>query len=594
MTTIAIPAPQTDNPSWRRCPGCAMLLYARRLEGQCFVCPECGHHFRIAASTRLDLLLDPESVQPLDFSVAAWDALGFVDTMPYQTRLAKATSRTGLDEAAVAATGRIGGSPVVVVVLDFHFLGGSMGTAVGEIVTRAAEHALATRTPLLAVTASGGARMQEGCLSLMQMAKTSAAFAALRSAGVLTLCVLTDPTFGGVTASFATLGDILIAEPGALIGFAGPRVIENATRQPLPENFQTAEYLLAHGMIDCVVPREGLPGVLALLLRAARADVPAASDEPVAPDVPAELDVAADLASSPSETVQALLTDADALAPQPAAQLLRDARATARPTTLEYAWRIFDEFVELHGDRLAGDDPAIVGGLGCLAGRWAVVLGHQKGNDTATLIARNFGMARPEGYRKAIRLMRLAQRLRLPVLTFVDTPGAAPDIGAEDRGQSWAISEALAELAGLTVPVVATIIGEGGSGGALALAVANRVLMLERTCYSVISPESCSTILFGNPARAEEMAEALRITPADLLRLGLVDAVVPEPPGGAQADPGQAATNVRAALCQVLRELEPLSAADVVEQRQRRFRQVGAPSPARISTQPTTDDGGTR
>jgi acetyl-CoA carboxylase carboxyl transferase subunit beta len=247
---------------------------------------------------------------------------------------------------------------------------------------------------------------------------------------------------------------------------------------------------------------------------------------------------------------------------------------------LEYAWRIFDEFVELHGDRLAGDDPAMVGGLGCLNGCWAVVLGHQKGNDTASLIARNFGMARPEGYRKATRLMRLAQRLRLPVLTFIDTQGAAPDIGAEDRGQSWAISESLAELSGLTVPVVATIIGEGGSGGALALAVANRVLMLERTCYSVISPESCSTILFGKPDRAEEMAERLRITPSDLLRLGLVDAVVPEPPGGAQADPGKAAADLRYALCQTLRELAPLSPAELVEERWRRFRRFGTPLPS--------------
>jgi acyl-CoA carboxylase subunit beta len=577
MTSTTMPAPQTDNSSWRACQRCGVLLYARRLEGQSFVCPECGHHFRIPATTRLELLLDNESVQPLDFEVGAWDALGFVDTKPYQTRLAEAATRTGLSEAAVAATGRIGGAPVVVVALDFQFLGGSMGTAVGEIVTRAAEHALATRTPLLTITASGGARMQEGCLSLMQMAKTSAAFAALRSAGVLTICLLTDPTFGGVTASFATLGDILIAEPGALIGFAGPRVIENATRQPLPEGFQTAEYLLAHGMIDCVVPREGLPGLLGLLLSAYRADGVSGPDVTRAAD--------------PADAGLALLTDADALPSQPAAQLLRDARTLTRPTTSEYAWRVFDEFVELHGDRLAGDDPAILGGLGCLDGRWAVVLGHQKGNDTASLIAHNFGMARPEGYRKAVRLMRLAERLRLPILTFVDTPGAAPDIGAEDRGQSWAISEALAELAGLTVPVVATIIGEGGSGGALALAVANRVLMLERTCYSVISPESCSTILFGNPARAEEMAERLRITPADLLRLGLVDAVVPEPSGGAQADPGQAAANVRAALCQMLHELAPRSPAELRDERRRRFRRFGTVSPARGLAKSTTDEG---
>jgi acetyl-CoA carboxylase carboxyl transferase beta subunit/acetyl-CoA carboxylase carboxyl transferase alpha subunit len=580
MTSLAQPATQTDDPSWRPCHGCGTLLYGRRLASHGFVCPECRHHFRIPVSTRLRLLLDPESAQPLEIGVPAWDVLGFVDTKPYSQRLVEATARTGLDEAAVAVTGRIGGAPAVVVAMDFQFLGGSMGTAVGEIVTRAAEHALATRTPLVTITASGGARMQEGCLSLMQMAKTSAAFAALRSAGVLTICLLTDPTFGGVTASFATLGDVLIAEPGALIGFAGPRVIENAVRQPLPEGFQTAEYLLAHGMLDCVEPREGLPALLGMLLRAYRADGhDAAGSDIVAPRLP--------------EDGQPPWSDATELAAAPAARLLRDARAIGRPTTLEYAWRIFDEFVELHGDRLAGDDPAMVGGLGCLDGCWAVVLGHQKGNDTASLIARNFGMARPEGYRKATRLMRLAQRLRLPVLTFVDTQGAAPDISAEDRGQSWAISESLAELSGLTVPVVATIVGEGGSGGALALAVANRVLMLERTCYSVISPESCSTILFGKPDRAEEMAERLRITPSDLLRLGLVDAVVPEPPGGAQADPGKAAADLRYALCQTLRELAPLSPAELVEDRRRRFRRFGTP-PSPAAELATAEEGAAR
>ncbi|MDT5024115.1 MAG: acyl-CoA carboxylase subunit beta [Micromonosporaceae bacterium] len=567
MTSFTLRTTQDDAASWRPCHGCGTLLYARRLASQNFVCPECRHHFRIPVTARLGLLLDSESVQPLEVGVPAWDVLGFVDTKPYPLRLVEAAARTGLDEAAVAVTGRIAGAPVVVVAMDFQFLGGSMGTAVGEIVTRAAEYALATRTPLLTITASGGARMQEGCLSLMQMAKTSAAFAALRAGGVLTICLLTDPTFGGVTASFATLGDVLIAEPGALIGFAGPRVIANAVRQPLPEGFQTAEYLLAHGMLDCVEPREGLPALLGMLLRAYRADGhDAAGSDIVAPRLP--------------EDGQPPWSDATELAAAPVARLLRDARAIGRPTTLEYAWRIFDEFVELHGDRLAGDDPAMVGGLGCLNGCWAVVLGHQKGNDTASLIARNFGMARPEGYRKATRLMRLAQRLRLPVLTFIDTQGAAPDIGAEDRGQSWAISESLAELSGLTVPVVATIIGEGGSGGALALAVANRVLMLERTCYSVISPESCSTILFGKPDRAEEMAERLRITPSDLLRLGLVDAVVPEPPGGAQADPGKAAADLRYALCQTLRELAPLSPAELVEERWRRFRRFGTPLPS--------------
>jgi len=237
--------------------------------------------------------------------------------------------------------------------------------------------------------------------------------------------------------------------------------------------------------------------------------------------------------------------------------------------------------VELHGDRLHADDPAVVGGLASVDGRTVMLVGHQKGHDTRELVARNFGMPQPEGYRKAVRLMRLAERLRLPIVTLVDTQGAFPGQGAEERGQAWAIAESIMGMAELTVPVVSVITGEGGSGGALALAVANEVLMMENACYSVISPESCSTILFGDHAHSRDMAEALQITARQLLRLGIVDGVVREPPGGAHTDHGAAADNLKAALTGALDRLVG-TPADVLRQRRfERFRAIGRLAPRR-------------
>lgn len=538
---------------WTRCPKCNAAVYLPKLARALSVCPECGGHGRISADERLRQLLDPDSFVPAADRVSAVDQLGFTDTVPYPQRLADARGRTGLDDAVCRGRGTIGGIPVVVAVMDFRFMGGSMGAAVGESVTRAAETALASGDPLVIVTASGGARMQEGCLSLMQMAKTSQALSRLRHAGVFSVCVLTDPTFGGVTASFATLADVLVAERGSLIGFAGPRVIASATRTPLPEGFQTAEYLHEKGMLDRVESRDGLRPLLARLLALHRS-----GGTPTAEHATGVIRDPALLAGgrTPWET-------------------LRVARDITRPTTLDYLWLVCDDFVELHGDRCDGDDPSIVAGMASIRGVNVVVIGHQKGHDTPELLARNFGMPHPEGYRKALRLMRLAERLRLPVVTFVDTQGAAPGVGAEERGQAWAIAEAIAGMSDLTVPVVTTITGEGGSGGALAIAVANVVLALENACYSVISPESCSTILFGSPAHAEVMADRLRVTAPDLLRLGVVDGVVREPAAGAGDATAELADALADAVLAALADLAHLGPEELRAHRFARFRALG-------------------
>ncbi len=252
------------------------------------------------------------------------------------------------------------------------------------------------------------------------------------------------------------------------------------------------------------------------------------------------------------------------------------ARHPKRPHSRDLFKLLFEDFVELHGDRLYGDDAAIVGGLARFEGRAIVVIGHQKGRDTREKIARNFGMPHPEGYRKALRLMHLAQKFAKPVITFIDTPGAYPGLGAEERGQAEAIARNLREMAALRTPILAVVTGEGGSGGALAIGMGNRVLMLEHAIYSVISPEGCAAILWGNAAKAPEAAESMRITAPDLLRLRVIDAIVPEPVGGAHRDWDAAAGHLREALREHLRPLVSMSPDDLVAERYEKFRRMGA------------------
>ena len=251
------------------------------------------------------------------------------------------------------------------------------------------------------------------------------------------------------------------------------------------------------------------------------------------------------------------------------------ARHPKRPHTLDFFQLLVEDFVELHGDRVFGDDRAIVGGLGRFEGAPVVVVGHQKGRDTRENIARNFGMPHPEGYRKALRLMQLAVKFGRPILTFIDTPGAYPGLGAEERGQAEAIARNLREMAGLATPIVCVVTGEGGSGGALAIGVGDRVLMLEHAIYSVISPEGCAAILWGDGSKAAEAAELMRVTAPDLLRLGVIDGIVPEPVGGAHRNWAEAAANLKVALRDQLWELKSKSADRRLEERYEKFRRIG-------------------
>jgi acetyl-CoA carboxylase carboxyl transferase subunit beta len=501
---------------------------------------------------RVEQLLDSGTVILLATATAVEDPLGFVDERPYLDRLRAAREKTGLDEAIVCLRGSIGGVPVVVGVMDFRFMGGSLGVVVGQSIAEAAELARSERVPLVLVTASGGARMQEGTLALMQMAKVVQAFAELDEAGVLTVSLITDPTYGGVAASYASLADIVVAEPGARMGFAGPRVIEQTIKQVLPAGFQTAEFLLAHGLVDIVQPRAGLRALLSRLL-AARQD----TGQP---------------APGPSWHVVRQVED---LAVRDATEVIRLARHDDRPSTLDYARDMLSDFAELHGDRMAGDCPAIVGGIGRLSGRHVMLIGHEKGRDLRERVRRNFGMASPEGYRKAGRLMTLAGKLGLPVITLVNTPGADPSASSEEHGQAAAIAQSLRLMCRLPVPVVTVVTGEGGSGGALAIAVADRVLAMENSFYSVISPEGCAAILWKNPKATAKAAAALRLDARELLRSGVVDGVILEPEGGAHSDPLLSAEILRSVVSAELAELSEWDTGQLLLERSRRFQRFG-------------------
>jgi acetyl-CoA carboxylase carboxyl transferase subunit beta len=543
-----------DQVGWVSCPDCGWLLYRKRLDRNLHVCPECDHHLRLSARARIVLLTDPGSFAEVAFQPGTPDPLSFTDLRDYPDRLADAARRSGESEAVVVGVARIGGCETVVAVMDFAFLGGSMGVEVGRRVSGAAELALERGLPLVTVCASGGARMQEGVFSLFQMARASEAFGRHREAGLFSVCVLTDPTYGGVSASFATLGSVLVGERGAHVGFAGPRVVQETIRAELPADFQTAEFLLAHGLVDRVENRADLRPLLVRLLALHGPGIPPGEPDDDTGDHGVATDDGVD--DDPWDVVQR-------------------ARVVERPTTLDYLRTAFDDFVELHGDRAFADDPAVVGGIAAIGGRTVVVIGQEKGHTVRERVARNFGMPHPEGYRKAQRLLDHAEAFGLPVVTLVDTPGAHPGPEAEERGQSHAIAEIIMRSSRLRVPVVSVVTGEGGSGGALALCTSDRLLVLQNAYLSVISPEGCAAILWRTAVAAPTAARAMRLGAAHLRSSGIATSVVPEPPGGAHTDPAAAARLLRRALLRELDEVCRLDVATLLDTRSRRLERIG-------------------
>ena len=457
---------------------------------------------------------------------------------------------TGLTEAAVTGVCSIKGCDAVVVALDFGFLGGSMGCVVGEKVTLAFERAVKKKLPIVAVVTSGGSRIQEGVLSLMQMAKTVAAAKRLRKPGLPFVTVLANPTTGQVYSSFANMADIILAEPDALVGFAPLRTVKESSDESLPAGAHTSESHLEHGMVDQVVSRDRLADTLSVLLDMlySRYKVAVKGKKPKA---------AHWTAYTTSAWEQVTL-----------------ARHDKRPTALDYIGRMTSGFVELHGDRVQGDDPAVVAGLGYLGSQAVVILGQEKGHGTQSR-DRNGGRTGPEGFRKAQRMMRMAARFHLPLVTFIDTPGPLTSLDAEEQGLGHAIANTMALLSDLPTPVLSVIIGEGGSEGALAFGVADAILMLEHAIYSPISPEGAATLLYRDAAKAEAVAPALKLTARDCKRLKIIDVVVPEPEGGAHQHPDDAAQQLQRLLVRELLRVQAAPVRKLVKERYDKYRNMG-------------------
>ena len=494
---------------WKKCRICKEPIFAEDVKSNLYTCPKCGGYFRVHAYRRIEMLVDDGSFIEWNKTMPISNPLDFPD---YETKLEEERQKSKLNEAVVTGEATIGNVRTAIAVCDARFMMSSMGRVVGEKITAAVEKATEEKMPIIIFSCSGGARMQEGMISLMQMAKTSAALKRHHEAGQLFISFLTDPTMGGVSASFAMLGDIILAEPKALIGFAGPRVIAQTIGTKLPEGFQSAEFLLEHGFIDAIVERSEQRSVLKKILRAHTSGFKKVTRQE----------------SQDENTEKVAEKRPKVKAPKTAWDSVLLSRRPDRPTAKDYIDRMFSFFLELHGDRLSGNDGAIVGGIANYYGKPVMVVAEQKGKSIKENKIRNFGMPNPSGYRKALRLMKHAQKFNMPIICIVDTPGAFCGIEAEEKGQAEAIARALFEMSDMTVPILSVVIGEGGSGGALALAVANEVWMLEHSIYSILSPEGFASILYKDAKKSKEAAEVMKITSKELLALGVIDRVIKE------------------------------------------------------------------
>lgn len=547
----------TDVKQMIVCPSCQKEISKEDAVLNHYICTACGSYFRVRTKNRIRMVCDRGSFIPW---FEEMDICNPLDFPGYEEKLSDVKEKTGLHEAVTVGMGEIYGEKVCLGICDARFLMSSMGHVVGEKIALMVERATEEKLPVVIFCCSGGARMQEGIVSLMQMAKTSAALKKHAEAGLLYVTVLTDPTTGGVTASFAMLGDIILAEPGALIGFAGPRVIEQTIGQKLPKGFQRAEFLLEHGFVDEIVERDDLKKTLYQILKSHRVS---GNNDSFA-GFTSEVENA-----HPSEISKERQAKTRIKTPW---QKVKEARSLERPSALTYIDLIFDDFMELHGDRCFADDKAIVGGIATLYGQPVTVIGVQKGNDVKECSYRNYGMTSPEGYRKALRLMKQAEKFHRPIICFINTSGAYPGMEAEERGQGEAIARNLFEMAGLKVPVLSIVIGEGGSGGALGLAVANEVWMLENSTYSILSPEGFASILWKDGKRAEEAAGVMGITAEDLYRLHVIEKIIPEF-GGADADTAaDIAGCMKEQMTEFLKKFEDMSPEEIAEQRYQRFR----------------------
>ena len=548
--------PEIPEGLWKKCNACKAPIMTEDVINGAYTCPKCGHYFRMHAMDRIEMLADKATFEEWDRDLQSGNPMQFSG---YEEKIKFLREKTKLDEAVVTGKCKIGGNETVLAVMDGRFLMASMGKVVGEKLTRAIEYATKEQLPVIILACSGGARMQEGIHSLMQMAKVSAALKKHHDAGMLYISVLTDPTTGGVTASSAMLGDIILAEPNALIGFAGPRVIEQTIGEKLPEGFQRAEFLLEHGFIDKIVKRDEMKETLTQILSLHKKKV-----------------------TKSEERMNRLFTKTDSenqavsvnIREKTAWDRVQLSRKKERPVGMDYIEAMFPDFIEFHGDRYYKDDLAIVGGIASFHGIAVTVIAQTKGKTTKENIMRNYGMPSPDGYRKALRLMKQAEKFGRPILCLVDTPGAFCGIEAEERGQGEAIARNLFEMASLKVPILSIIIGEGGSGGALAMAVADEVCILENAVYSILSPEGFASILWKDSKRAEEAAGVMKLTAQELKESGIVEYIFREPEEFTAKNINDVTSEIEKYFANFIQKYQVFTTDALVEKRYQRFREM--------------------
>ena len=548
------PPSPPDDEQWplEECAACKASLLDAPLYLENRVCPACRFHYPISARERIALLADPDTFRESQRSIVS---LGLPASSQLQRR--RDRRRTGLTEAAITGRASIGGAPVMLIALDYRFLGGTLGAVIGEKVALAFEMAARRKLPVVAVVTSGGATTQDGVLSLMQLAKTTVAVNDLHEQGLPFISVLANPATGQAFSGFANMADVVLAEPGAILGVAPSGQRPAGARNTPPPWVNTTEAHLFHGMIDRVVDRERLRGLLVMLLGLTSPRQDAADNDEEAAAAPAapDGDRIEELWPSSWETV-------------------RVARRGQRPTSLDLIRRAMPVFVELHGDRLQGDDPSVVAGLGSLAGRPVAVIAQERGHDVSAG-ERHEGRTYPEGFRKAERLMRLAAKLKLPLVTLIDTPGPYYGAESEQRGLGSAIASATLRMAQLPVPTVAVVVGGAGSEGALALAVADRLLMLDSATYTVTSPEVGAALLYRDSPRGRRVPAPLTLTAQDCRELGIIDDVVGDASDGSRHNPDELALLLRTAIENELDGLSGRSPRRLLRDRYRKYRKMG-------------------
>ncbi len=505
------------------------------------ICSQCQFHYSMTAKQRIEALVDVNSFKETNTSLASADPLSFVSNSSYKEDIIKDQKRTGLTEALITGRCTISGFECTLIVLDFGFMGGSMGSVVGEKIALAFEDSAQKKLPVISIVTSGGSRIQEGTLSLMQMAKVTIASNKLNDNGIPYISILANPTTGQSYASFANLADIILAEPQAILGYNPIETMSKASNGEQINIAHTSESHLEHGMIDAIVSRKELKDILSTLLELFKQEFKITR-------------------ISKSKFIESHQFDI------PAWKSVELARHPERPKASDLMARILDNFIELHGDRSFSDDPSIISGIGQLNGQTIAIIGQERSNEIRIM---------PEGFRKAQRTLLLAKKFKLPVVTLIDTPGVNLSFESEHRGIGNSIATTMSLMADLDVPTISIIIGEGGSAAALSLGISDRSLMLKNAIYSPISPEEASELIYQDESKIKETASSLKLTSLDCKKWGIVDSIINEPDEGAHINHHETARMIKRSIAHELSDLQNKSIRSIKRSRYKKFRNIG-------------------